>query len=146
MRVDSRINECHRIEILAECIVEATSNWRRGGGEKRRRVFKQLLNPKAYGTAIYALTRKTRIQRERRILWLVCMYTSWETGFPSSHPFIPGKNNPRNASCNRQPVASLETRETFKHDPDVILSVSNLSSRYYKYQYNIHPHFIHEQA
>lgn len=110
---------------------EATSNWRRGGKKKRRKVFKQLLNPKAYGTAIYALTWKTRIQRERRIL---CMYTSWETGFPSSHPFIPGKNNPRNASCNRQPVVSLETRETFKHDPDIILFVSNLSSRYYEYQ------------
>lgn len=37
MRVDSRINECHRIEILAECIVEATSNWRRGGGGKKKK-------------------------------------------------------------------------------------------------------------
>lgn len=124
MRVDFPINEYHRIEILAECIgsnVQLTEGWKK---KKRRKVFKQLLNPKAYGTAIYALTWKTRIQRERRIL---CMYTSWETGFPSSHPFIPGKNNPRNASCNRQPVVSLETRETFKHNPDIILFVSNLS-------------------
>lgn len=123
MRVDFPINEYHRIEIL-ECIgsnVQLTEGWKK---KKRRKVFKQLLNPKAYGTAIYALTWKTRIQRERRIL---CMYTSWETGFPSSHPFIPGKNNPRNASCNRQPVVSLETRETFKHNPDIILFVSNLS-------------------
>lgn len=39
MRVDSRINECHRIEILAECIVEATSNWRRGGGGKKEEEY-----------------------------------------------------------------------------------------------------------
>lgn len=65
------INEYHRIEILAECIgsnVQLTEGWKK---RKRRKVFKQLLNPKAYGTAIYALTWKTRIQRERRIL---CMY------------------------------------------------------------------------
>lgn len=60
-----------------------------------KKVFKQLLNPKAYATAIYALTWKTRIQRERRILCVHVYVTSWETGFPSSHPFVREKELPK---------------------------------------------------
>ena len=110
---------------------EATSNCEGEGDKKkkekmkkkkekkeRKKVFKQLLNPKAYATAIYALTWKTRIQRERRILWLACMYTSWETKFPSSHPFVEGE---KQAPEMRRVIVNLcyhrfhIARETFEH-------------------------------
>lgn len=74
---------------------------------RRKKVFKQLLNPKAYATAIYALTWKTRIQRERRILCSACMYTSHRErpDFPRVTPLYEKKNS-RNVSCNHQPKLS----------------------------------------
>lgn len=51
-------------------------HWKEHAIAEGGRAFEQLSNPKVYGTAIYALTRKTRIHRERRILGFACIYTS----------------------------------------------------------------------
>lgn len=81
-----------------------------------RKYSRRLSNPKAHGTAIYALTWKTRNHRERRILGPVCIYTSWEAGFPSSLSFVRKKQPPgmRRVIVGPRCHRFRRARETFK--------------------------------